>query len=84
MLKMSRASGAYANTAALYVYREGAWSEYANEDANVVVADPALYADLGADYVSKPANVFPIYLGEGCRGLSDKCRGYDGCNGIYV
>ena len=62
MLKMSRASGAYANTAALYVYREGAWSEYANEDANVVVADPALYADLGADYVSKPANVFPIYL----------------------
>ena len=62
MLKMSRASGAYANTAALYVYREGAWSEYANEDANVVVADPVMYAELGADYVSKPANVFPIYL----------------------
>ena len=62
MLKMSRASGAYANTAALYVYREGAWSEYANEDANVVVADPAMYAELGADYVSRPANVFPIYL----------------------
>ena len=62
MLKMSRASGAYANTAALYVYREGAWSEYTNEDANVVVADPAMYAELGADYVSRPANVFPIYL----------------------
>lgn len=64
MLKMSRASGAYANTAALYVYREGAWSEYANEDANVVVADPVFYAELGADYVSKPANVFPIYLAQ--------------------
>ena len=62
MLQMSRASGAYANTAALYVYREGAWSEYTNEDANVVVADPAMYAELGADYVSRPANVFPIYL----------------------
>ena len=64
MLKMSRASGAYANTAALYVYREGAWSEYVNEDAHVIVADPVMYAELGADYVSKPANVFPIYLAQ--------------------
>lgn len=62
MLRMSRASGAYANTAALYVYHEGAWSEYTNEDAHVVVADPKMYAELGADYVSRPENVFPIYL----------------------
>ena len=62
MLKMSRASGAYANTAALYVYRDGNWSEYTTKDAKVIVADPALYAQLGTDYVSKPANVFPVYL----------------------
>ena len=62
MLKMSRASGAYANTAALYVYREGAWSEYANDDVNVKVAEPALYAEVGEDYIVRPDNVFPIYL----------------------
>ena len=62
MLKMSRASGAYANTAALYVYREGAWVEYTNDDVNVKVADPALYAEVGADYIVRPDNIFPIYL----------------------
>ncbi len=62
MLKMSRASGAYANTAALYVYREGAWVEYTNDDVNVKVADPALYAEVGVDYIARPDNVFPIYL----------------------
>lgn len=62
MLKMSRASGAYANTAALYVYREGEWVEYTNDDVNVKVADPALYAEVGADYIARPDNVFPIYL----------------------
>ena len=62
MLKMSRASGAYANTAALYVYREGAWVEYTNDDVNVKVADPALYAEVGAYYIVRPDNIFPIYL----------------------
>jgi len=62
MLKMSRASGAYANTAALYVYREGEWVEYTNDNVNVKVADPALYAEVGVDYIARPDNVFPIYL----------------------
>ena len=62
MLKMSRASGAYANTAALYVYREGEWVEYTNDNVNVKVADPALYAEVGVDYIARPNNVFPIYL----------------------
>ena len=62
MLKMSRASGAYANAAALYVYREGEWVEYTNDNVNVKVADPALYAEVGVDYIARPDNVFPIYL----------------------
>lgn len=61
-VRTGRASGAYANTAALYVYRDGNWSEYVTEDAYVVVADPALYMQLGTDYISRPTDVFPVYL----------------------
>lgn len=62
MLKMSRASGAYANTAALYVYREGKWAAYANEDVDVMVVDPKMYAEQGTDYISKPSVILPVYL----------------------
>lgn len=64
MMRMTRASGAYANTAALYVYTNGTWAEYAKEDVNVLVADPKLYAEIGADYVSKPSIIFPVYLAQ--------------------
>ncbi|WP_177601257.1 choice-of-anchor J domain-containing protein [uncultured Phocaeicola sp.] len=62
MLRMSRASGAYANSSALYVYSNGAWAEYSKEDVNVLVADPKFYAEIGTDYVSKPSVIFPVYL----------------------
>ena len=64
MMRMTRASGAYANTAALYVYTNGTWAEYAKEDVNVLVADPKLYAEIGTDYVSKPSIIFPVYLAQ--------------------
>ena len=64
MLKMSRASGAYANASALYVYTDGAWVEYEKDDVNVLVADPKFYAELGAEYVSRPSVVFPVYLAQ--------------------
>lgn len=62
LLRMSRASGAYANSSALYVYTDGAWVEYSKEDVNVLVADPKFYAELGTEYVSKPSVIFPVYL----------------------
>lgn len=65
MMRMTtRASGAYANTAALYVYTNGTWAEYAKEDVNVLVADPKFYAEIGTDYVSKPSIIFPVYLAQ--------------------
>lgn len=65
MMRMAtRASGAYANTAALYVYTDGTWAEYAKEDVNVLVADPKFYAEIGTDYVSKPSIIFPVYLAQ--------------------
>lgn len=65
MMRMAtRASGAYANTAALYVYTNGTWAEYAKEDVNVLVADPKFYAEIGTDYVSKPSIIFPVYLAQ--------------------
>lgn len=64
MMRMTRASGAYANTAALYVYTNGTWAEYAKEDVNVLVADPKFYAEIGTDYVSKPSVIFPVYLAQ--------------------
>ncbi|WP_418660660.1 choice-of-anchor J domain-containing protein [Bacteroides ilei] len=64
MMRMTRASGAYANSAALYVYSDGAWSEYSKEDVNVLVADPKFYAEIGTDYVSKPSVIFPVYLAQ--------------------
>lgn len=64
MLRMSRASGAYANSSALYVYTDGAWIEYEREDVNVLVADPKFYAELGTEYVSKPSVIFPVYLAQ--------------------
>lgn len=65
MIRMTtRASGAYANTAALYVYTNGTWAEYAKEDVNVLVADPKFYAEIGTDYVSKPSIIFPVYLAQ--------------------
>lgn len=64
MMRMTRASGAYANTAALYVYTNGTWAEYAKEDVNVLVADPKLYAEIGTDYVSKSSIIFPVYLAQ--------------------
>lgn len=64
MMRMTRASGAYANSAALYVYSNGAWAEYSKEDVNVLVADPKFYAEIGTDYVSKPSVIFPVYLAQ--------------------
>lgn len=65
MMRMTtRASGAYANTAALYVYTNGTWAEYAKEDVNVLVVDPKFYAEIGTDYVSKPSIIFPVYLAQ--------------------
>lgn len=65
MMRMTtRASGAYANTATLYVYTNGTWAEYAKEDVNVLVADPKFYAEIGTDYVSKPSIIFPVYLAQ--------------------
>lgn len=64
MVRMSRATGAYANSSALYVYSDGAWVEYNKEDVNVLVADPKFYAEIGTDYVSKPSVTFPIYLAQ--------------------
>ena len=65
MMRMTtRASGAYANTAALCVYTNGTWAEYAKEDVNVLVADPKFYAEIGTDYVSKPSIIFPVYLAQ--------------------
>lgn len=64
MMRMTRASGAYANSSALYVYSNGTWAEYSKEDVNVLVADPKFYAEIGADYVSKPSVTFPIYLAQ--------------------
>ena len=64
MMRMTRASGAYANTAALYVCTNGTWAEYAKEDVNVLVADPKFYAEIGTDYVSKPSVIFPVYLAQ--------------------
>ena len=38
-------------------------AQYAGKKITLAFAyDPVMYAELGADYVSKPANVFPIYL----------------------
>ncbi|WP_308777905.1 choice-of-anchor J domain-containing protein [uncultured Bacteroides sp.] len=64
MVRMSRATGAYANSSALYTYSNGTWAEYSKEDVNVLVADPKFYAEIGADYVSKPSVTFPIYLAQ--------------------
>lgn len=64
MLRMSRASGAYANSSALYVYSNGVWAEYSKDDVNVLVADPKFYAEIGTDYVSKPSVIFPVYLAQ--------------------
>lgn len=64
MMRMTRASGAYANSSALYVYSDGAWVEYNKEDVNVLVADPKFYAEIGTDYVSKPSVIFPVYLAQ--------------------
>lgn len=64
MMRMTRASGAYANSSSLYVYSDGAWSEYSKEDVNVLVADPKFYAEIGTDYVSKPSVIFPVYLAQ--------------------
>lgn len=64
MMRMTRASGAYANSSALYVYSNGAWAEYSKEDVNVLVADPKFYAEIGTDYVSKPSVIFPVYLAQ--------------------
>lgn len=59
--RASRA-GVAANASALYVYQEGIWKLYTNDDAKVAVIDPTVYEALGSEAISAPETVLPAYL----------------------
>lgn len=59
----TRAAAKY-NTSAVYRYDASAkvWKEYTAPEVTVSVLQPSDYDKMGAAYVSKPAEILPIYL----------------------
>lgn len=52
------------NTSGIYRYNAEtqAWAPYSADAATIAVLQPSDYATIGSDYISKPAEVLPIYL----------------------